>query len=70
MKRRLFLSLILLGLSFQLFAQKILEFDAFSIEDGFASSKANVIIQDSKGFVWIGTWNGLNRYDGVYVRTF
>ncbi|HDR68525.1 MAG TPA: ATPase, partial [Bacteroidaceae bacterium] len=47
-----------------LFSQNILDFDNLSIDDGFSSSKANVIFQDSKGFMWIGTWNGLNKYDG------
>jgi signal transduction histidine kinase/ligand-binding sensor domain-containing protein/DNA-binding response OmpR family regulator len=45
-------------------AQINLDFDELSIEDGFSSSRANVILQDRKGYMWIGTWNGLNRYDG------
>lgn len=45
-------------------SQKILDFDSYTIEDGFSSSKANVIIQDRKGFIWVGTWNGLTRFDG------
>lgn len=45
-------------------SQKILDFDSYTIEDGFSSSKPNVILQDSKGFIWVGTWNGLTRFDG------
>src|SRR5690554_1200611 len=45
-------------------AQRILDFDSFSIEDGFSSSKPNVFLQDRKGFIWVGTWNGLTRFDG------
>jgi len=41
-----------------LLAQNRIDFDNLSIEDGFTSSKANAIIQDNKGFIWIGTWNG------------
>ncbi|MDA3878759.1 MAG: response regulator [Prolixibacteraceae bacterium] len=41
-----------------------LNFDELSIEDGFSSSRANVILQDRAGYIWVGTWNGLNRYDG------
>ena len=53
-----------------LYSQKILDFDNLSIDDGFTSSKAISIIQDSKGFIWIGTWNGLNRYDGYECEIF
>jgi signal transduction histidine kinase/ligand-binding sensor domain-containing protein/DNA-binding response OmpR family regulator len=56
------LFLCLSGLS--LFSQRTLDFDNLSMDDGFTSSKANTIIQDRQGFIWIGTWNGLNRYDG------
>ncbi len=63
--------LIVLGLFTQILSpQKVLNFDSFSIEDGFSSSKANVIIQDSKGFIWVGTWNGLTRFDGYNTRTY
>ncbi|ASB50115.1 hybrid sensor histidine kinase/response regulator transcription factor [Alkalitalea saponilacus] len=59
------ISLFLIFLFLQhLFPNKILDFDSYSIEDGFSSSKANAIIQDRKGFIWIGTWNGLTRFDG------
>lgn len=29
-----------------------------------SNSSVNVIFQDSYGVIWIGTWDGLNRYDG------
>lgn len=40
------------------------------MEEGFSNSRANAIIQDRKGFIWVGTWNGLNRYDGYECLTF
>lgn len=45
-------------------AQNQFDFDQLSIEDGLTASWANAIVQDRNGFIWIGTWNGLNRYDG------
>lgn len=41
-----------------------------SLEDGFSSMDWKVIFQDSKGFMWIGTSYGLNKYDGYKVTTF
>ena len=39
------------------------EFNEISI-DGISSTRALSIAQDSTGFIWIGTDDGLNRYDG------
>ncbi len=40
------------------------EFDRISVEQGLSFSYVSSIFQDSKGFMWFGTWNGLNKYDG------
>ncbi|MEJ2544228.1 MAG: two-component regulator propeller domain-containing protein, partial [Calditrichaceae bacterium] len=47
-----------------------LQFDYFSVEDGLASYYTYCITQDSSGFIWIGTANGLNRYDGYNFTVF
>ena len=36
----------------------------FTTDDGLSSNHINAILKDSYGFLWIGTENGLNRYDG------
>lgn len=39
-------------------------------EDGVPASHVTQLLQDSKGFMWFATWNGLCRYDGYAFHTF
>jgi len=41
-----------------------IKFDNVSIKDGLSQSSPNCILQDSRGIMWIGTEDGLNKYDG------
>ena len=41
-----------------------------TISDGLAHNGATSLIADSKGYVWIGTYDGLNRYDGYSIETY
>lgn len=45
-------------------------FQHLTIEDGLAQNMVDCILQDSHGFMWIGTWNGLCRYDGYTLEVF
>ena len=36
----------------------------FTAQSGLSRSRVNTILQDSLGFLWIGTQDGLNKYDG------
>ena len=47
-----------------------MKFRRLDTRDGLSNSTINCIYQDSKGFVWIGTSYGLNRYDGYRFRTY
>ena len=42
----------------------------YTSESGLANSQINSIYQDSKGFIWIATENGLSRFDGIHFSTF
>jgi two-component system sensor histidine kinase ChiS len=46
------------------------KFEHLTMADGLSSSIVNSIVQDQKGFMWFGTENGLNRYDGYNFTVF
>ena len=47
-----------------------MKFRRLDTPNGLSSSQINNVFKDSKGYVWIGTPYGLNRYDGYRVKTF
>ena len=51
-------------------ATEILRFEHYNTSRGLSQNTATSILCDSKGFLWIGTNNGLNRFDGNRFRVF
>lgn len=47
-----------------------LEFKHFTISDGISNSYVTDILQDQRGYIWIGTTDGLNRFDGYDFKVF
>ncbi|QJB32153.1 histidine kinase [Chitinophaga oryzae] len=45
-------------------------FRHYQVEDGLANNTVFSVFQDSRGFMWFGTKEGLNRFDGVTFRAF
>lgn len=62
--------LILFLTSPTIIGQNIFRFEHIGSEDGLSQNTGQSILFDSKGFMWIGTWNGLNRYDGYEFKVF
>ncbi len=54
--------------SFSLIAQN--QFNRLTQTDGLSNKNVNCIIQDHNGFMWFGTIDGLNRYDGYTFTVF
>ena len=46
------------------------QFEYFNEQNGLSHNCISCIIQDSKGFIWIGTEAGLNKYDGYKVTEY
>lgn len=70
MKRLVLLLLNLLMPMILFAASNDLCFRHFSVEDGLPSNSVRALMQDKYGFLWIGTDEGLNRYDGTTVKLY
>ena len=47
-----------------------LRFEHLTIDDGLSQNAVLALLQDSQGYIWIGTQDGLNRYDGITFTLF
>lgn len=47
-----------------------LYFERIATQNGLSHNKVNCILQDKRGFMWIGTNDGLNRFDGQRFNVF
>jgi AraC family transcriptional regulator, chitin signaling transcriptional activator len=64
-------SIVSLLLLFLLLATAaIAQFKTINMEKGLSNNTAISLLQDSRGFLWIGTMDGLNRYDGKEIKVF
>lgn len=67
MSGRLFMSSMILWMQvMRCFSQNLIE---LSVEDGLSQGFVSTISQDKNGYIWAGTLNGLNRYDGYQLKT-
>ena len=70
LKQIIVTSLILFQGFFRLSGQS-LSFDHYDVNDGVSQSEIICTFQDSEGFLWFGTQNGLNKFDGyTFVNYF
>ena len=67
MRKVLLLALLPLAAEAQ---QPAVLFDRLTVEDGLSHSWVWSVYQDSLGFLWFGTPDGLNRYDGYSFRVY
>lgn len=66
----LLILIIQLPLCWQISAQAF-RFEAFSVSEGLAQSQVYSLLEDSRGFLWMGTrGGGISRFDGLNFKTF
>ncbi len=63
------LLVILLSANTILYPQSI-KFEHITVKNGLSNNKVNSVIQDKMGFIWFGTDDGLNRFDGYSFKIF
>jgi len=51
-------------------AQPVCQIQHFSAYNGLAQRTVTNIVQDTKGFIWFSTWNGLNKFDGYTFKNY
>ncbi|MBT8386863.1 MAG: hypothetical protein KJO12_05580, partial [Ignavibacteria bacterium] len=65
--KKFYVFIFLISLSY---SQINTSFEKFSTEQGLSQNSIMRILQDSRGFLWICTYDGLNRYDGYQFKIF
>ena len=70
MKIRILIYVLPFFLLYNTYAQNHIAFKNLTVENGLSLSNVTCIFQDSKGFMWFGTQDGLNRYDGYNFKIF
>ncbi len=56
--------------TFSSYSQEFRNFRSIGLVDGMSSNTVNSIFQDSEGYIWLGTEDGLNKYDGSKFVTY
>jgi len=66
----LFVTILFSSRAFSFDGKPSIRFKQLTIEDGLPQNGVQTILQDSSGFLWIGTQEGLVRYDGYSLKVF
>lgn len=68
----LHLFFLIIGISFNVFSKSAdsYVFKHLSVEDGLSNNFIKSIYKDQFGYLWFGTLDGIDRYDGAEIRSF
>jgi len=69
MHKKIFLFAVIILFGIKINGQQLF-FKTLTVNDGLSQHDVSCVLQDSYGFTWIGTYDGLNRYDGFNVLNF
>lgn len=63
------LTLLVLALAVPILSQ-VLPFEILGLKDGIPQSQVSALAQDHDGYLWVGTWGGLARFNGSEFKNF
>ncbi|MBI1342052.1 MAG: hypothetical protein GC171_03850 [Terrimonas sp.] len=67
---RYYAVLFFIVLSFYAYSQPLADYRSYSVKDGLSDNRVYNIVQDDRGFIWLGTANGLNFFEGNKFTVF
>ena len=67
---KLFLIILYLVCPFVLSAQSLMHVRYYSATDGLSQNTVADFLQDDKGYIWMATWNGLEKFDGYTFQNY
>jgi serine phosphatase RsbU (regulator of sigma subunit)/ligand-binding sensor domain-containing protein len=67
---KFFSTIFFLFLAANIFSQNNLVFEHYSVQNGLPNPTVYEVLQDKYGFLWIGTGDGLCRYDGYNFKVY
>ncbi|MBN2487349.1 MAG: hypothetical protein JXB34_15345 [Bacteroidales bacterium] len=72
MKKPIIIASLVLCNCFVVLSQQVIvnEIKVNQLKQNLSHNTVTAILQDSKGFMWFGTFNGLNKYDGTSITTY
>ena len=50
-----------------LFGQSLIDIKYYSVQDGLSQKNIQNFIQDDNGYIWMATWNGLERFEDILL---
>ena len=63
-------ALLMLASSLRAQENNAVRFQRYGVEDGLSQTTIRDMYQDRQGFIWLGTQDGLNRFDGYEFRVY